>query len=318
MTSLSLASISNSSWWPHVKRLLTIAFFVAVAALLFVNARAVDWPAVFTAMKGYGPRTLAITLALTVVGYLVYALFDVLAKIYTQHTVGYGAAMVVSFVSYAFNMSLGALVGSVGFRYRLYSRLGLTADTITRIITLGLISNWIGYMLLAGVMFALGLVELPAAWHVGSGALRAGGVVSLLLALAWIGACFFSPRRSWTVKGHEITLPDKRMTLAQLSLSIINWVGMAAIPWVLLDGKLDVADAIGIFLVGGIAGVVAHVPAGLGVTEAVYIAMIGDRIPRSELLAALLTYRTVFYLIPLAIAVVIYVVLELANRRRAG
>jgi uncharacterized membrane protein YbhN (UPF0104 family) len=103
--------------------------------------------------------------------------------------------------------------------------------------------------------------------------------------------------------------------LAQLALSIVNWLGMAAIPWVLLDGRLDAVDAIGIFLVGGIAGVIAHVPAGLGVTEAVYVAMLGDRLPRSDLLAALLTYRAIFYLVPLAIAVVIYLAMELRYRR---
>ena len=33
--------------------------------------------------------------------------------------------MAVNFVSYAFNLCIGSLVGGVGFRYRLYSRLGL-------------------------------------------------------------------------------------------------------------------------------------------------------------------------------------------------
>lgn len=289
---------------------------IAVASLLVLNARTVDWHAVFQAMRGYGAGPLALVCALSAIAYLVYALFDALAKRYVGHDVGTATSMTISFVSYAFNMSLGALVGSVGFRYRLYSRFGLGAEAITRIVTLGLITNWIGYMLLAGIVFGAGLVQLPEGWHVGSQALRLGGIGSLVIALAWIGACCFARRRSWTVKGHQIVLPGPVMTLAQLALSIVNWTAMAAIPWVLLDGRLDALDALGIFLVGGIAGVVAHVPAGLGVTEAVYLAMLGSHIGRSELLAALLTFRAVFYLIPLAVGVAVYAGLEVRGATR--
>ncbi len=41
--------------------------------------------------------------------------------------------MLVSFICYAFNLTLSTWVGGIGMRYRLYSRLGLNGSTITRI-----------------------------------------------------------------------------------------------------------------------------------------------------------------------------------------
>ena len=55
-------------------------------------------------------------------------------------------------------------------------------------------------------------------------------------------------------------------------------------------------------LVAAVAGVIAHVPAGLGVLEAVFIALLSHRVPQAELLAALLAYRALYYLVPLALA----------------
>jgi uncharacterized membrane protein YbhN (UPF0104 family) len=63
-------------------------------------------------------------------------------------------------------------VGGIGFRYRLYSRLGLPLSTVTRILGLSLVTNWIGYFWLAGIAFSSGLVQLPEGWIVGNGTLR--------------------------------------------------------------------------------------------------------------------------------------------------
>ena len=68
-------------------------------------------------------------------------------------------------------------------------------------------------------------------------------------------------------------------------------------------------------LVGAVAGLITHVPAGLGVLEAVFVTLLTPEVPKSELLAALLVYRVVHYLIPLAQATVLYVLFELRLKR---
>ena len=60
------------------------------------------------------------------------------------------------------------------------------------------------------------------------------------------------------------------------------------------------------------AGVVTHVPANLGVLEAVVVYALGARLPAHELLAAVLAYRAVYYLLPLALALPAYGLSEAA------
>ena len=86
----------------------------------------------------------------------------------------------------------------------------------------------------------------------------------------------------------------------------------------LLEGSVDYVSVLGGLLVSSVAGVIAHVPAGLGVLEAVFVSLLGDAHPVHRLLAALLAYRAVYYLAPLAMAGFAYLALELSARRHAN
>jgi uncharacterized membrane protein YbhN (UPF0104 family) len=115
--------------------------------------------------------------------------------------------MSVSFVAYVFSLNLGAFIGGIAFRYRLYSRLGLENSVITRIYTLSLLTNWVPYLVLAGIVFALRLAKIPEAWKLGNDGLQVLGFIFPAVAALYLWLCTFSKRRSWTFRDHEITLP---------------------------------------------------------------------------------------------------------------
>ena len=167
----------------------TVAFLILIPVLLYVLARNLDWNEVRQSLLAYKPGTLAIGLALALCSYLIFASYDLLARAYTGHSLPARQVLPIAFVCYAFNLNFTTWVGGVALRYRLYSRLGLDTPTITRILTLGLLTNWMGYMLLAGSVFALGLVKLPANWAVGAGGLRLIGVLLLAIAIGYLLAC---------------------------------------------------------------------------------------------------------------------------------
>jgi hypothetical protein len=81
---------------------------------------------------------------------------------------------------------------------------------------------------------------------------------------------------------------------------------------------VDYASVLSVFLVAAVAGVLTHVPAGLGVLEAVFMALLSQRIAAAELLAALLAYRALYYLVPLAVAVPILLLIEAGAGRSAA
>lgn len=307
----------NHPWWPWIKRVGGALFLLVVIVLLVRYARTVDWPRVKQSILELPRPVLLQALGFAVVSHVVYSLMDLVGRHYTGHHMGKRQVMLVSFISYAFNLNLGSLVGGIGLRYRLYGNHDVRYGNITRIVTLALITNWIGYILLAGLVFTLAPLELPESFKLDSEELRLVGVLLLSVAVVYLVLCGWSRRRSWEVRGHEVELPTLHMALAQFLISCTHWMTMAAVIWTLLMGAVDYPTVLSVLLIAAMAGVMLHVPAGLGVTEAVFIALLSHRIPEHQLLGALLAYRAIFYLTPLLVGALLYVKVEMRTRKAA-
>ncbi|WP_313621638.1 lysylphosphatidylglycerol synthase domain-containing protein [Achromobacter sp.] len=304
--------------WPRIKRVLPVLILIVVAGLLYYFGRTVDWPKVWVAMREIPGRNIAIAGGLVVVGYLAYGSLDLLGKKYTRHNLPAPKALGVAMLSYALNLNLGVLVGGLGARLRLYTRLGCRKSVATRVALFAAASNWIGYAWLAGVLFALGVVPVPAGWEIGSGMLRLLGLGLLALGVAYVTTCARAKRRSATWMGHHITLPSARMAVAQCCVAALSWSIMGAIAYVLLQGKASYPAVLGILLCTSFASVITRVPGGLGTTEAIFVAALGSQIPPTEVLGAALAYRAVYALAPLCLALAAYPLIELRLGMRRG
>ena len=301
--------------WRLLRRLTLIAFFALVSWLLVSRAKSIEWDKVLQSLHHFQPQTIALASAAALASYLVYSCVDLFARAYTGKAIPRVLSMAIAFVSYAFNLNLGSLVGSIGFRYRLYSRFGVAPELIGRIVGLSLVTNWSGYFLVAGIAFLLRFVELPEGWHLGTVGLQFCGGGLLLTISAYVAMCAFSKRRSWTIRGSELTLPSVRMAFAQIVLSSVNWLLIAAVLFVLFERRIDYPTVLAVFLLSSIAGAATHIPAGLGVTEAVFLSLLGTRMPHHELLAAIFAYRGIYYLGPLVLGFFLYLLLEARARR---
>ena len=301
--------------WRWVQRLATLAFFALLAWLLWNQARSIEWGEVREALTGYRRGTLALAAALAAASYTVYSGYDLLSRHYSGHLLPTRQVMGLTFVCYAFNLNLGSLVGGLALRYRLYSRLGLDAPTIARIVSFSMATNWLGYLLLAGALFALQPPDPPPQWRLDPGGLRLLGGAMVAGGLAYLAACTFARRRSWMLRGHEFALPPLPLALAQVGVSMLNWMVMGTIVWILLLQRVPYPNVLATLLVAAVAGVITHVPAGLGVLEAVFVALLSHRAPAAQLIAALLAYRAVYYLAPLAVAALAYLRAELRWRQ---
>ena len=86
----------------------------------------------------------------------------------------------------------------------------------------------------------------------------------------------------------------------------------------LLQQRIDYPTVLGVLLLAAVAAAVTHIPAGLGALEAIFLAMLGERVAQPELLAALLAYRAIYYLGPLLLAAIAYLAFESGAVRRRG
>jgi uncharacterized membrane protein YbhN (UPF0104 family) len=309
-----MISVINAAWSrPGLRRTTTALFFVIVALLISKQASTIAWNEVFQSMQSYSGGTLALAASLALASYLIYSCFDLLGKHYTGIGLSNQRVMSTAFVSYAFNQSLGSFIGAVAFRMRIYSRLGLEALQISKIIVLSVVTNWLGYSVIAGVIFCCGWLSIPN-WHIGASLLRLIGALMLLTAASYLVLCGWSKGRQIRIKNQRLSIPEINLALAQLFLSVIHWPIAAAIIYVLLHGQIEFVTVLGTLLLSAIAAVLAHIPAGIGVLETVFLGLLSKRLPNTEILAALMVFRAVYYLGPLGVATLIYLNTETRMR----
>lgn len=293
-----------------LKKILSILFFCAVAYLLFTHAKEVEWNKVFESMRKTEMRTLLTGFFIGFLCYIAYAAYDLFGRHLLKLKTSAFSTMLAAWISYACNLNLGAIIGSVALRYRLYSRLGVDSGDVTKILGISITSNWLGYCLLAGGLFISGSVEPPSSWAVGKLSLQVIGAALLLVVGTYLYFCFFAKQREYQIRDRTFTLPPAKIVLLQFAVACAHWTLMAATIYQFMPDELSFSTVYAVLLVSCVAGAVSHVPGGLGVLEAVFVALLASEVPKYQLIAAVFAYRCVFYLAPLIISLPLYLGFE--------
>jgi hypothetical protein len=301
---------SVTAAWPRVKRWAVPMLGLLILALLLSRAHQIDWAGAWAALQRYPLQLLLAAWALATLSHAVYGCYDLIGRGHVRHRVARWRTWAIAVSSYAFNLNLGSLVGGVAMRARLYARAGLDEGTVAQVVGLSLATNWLGYGLLAGSLFAAGVITPPASAGLPSWTLRAVGAFMLLLAAGYVLACARWHGREWRVRGRRLQLPSPGRALAQLVFSAANWALMGAVMYLLLGQRLSYGTVLAVLMAASIAGVVTPIPAGLGVLEAVYLTLLSGRLGQGTVMGAVLAFRALYYLLPLLGGVALYLLLE--------
>lgn len=296
--------------------LLALLLLAGAAALLVHRGRSIDWSAVLAALRHTPLLTLVAAMAAGAASHGLIAAYDVLAVRSLRLRVSPLQALGVGLIAYPLTLNLGALVGGVGFRWKLYSERGVSVMDVGRIVVFTTLANWVGYAVLSGVVLCAGVLELPKPLALPAGAQHLLGAALIALGALYVAACAWSPVRRVEWRGHGFELPRGGMALAQIAVSSLHWALMGATAWILMPRGLPYLQVLGTMLTGAVASAMVHVPGGLGVIEGVFVAMLGDRVHEGPLVAAVLAFRAAFYLLPLAGAALLYGVLRWTAARR--
>lgn len=114
----------------------------------------------------------------------------------------------------------------------------------------------------------------------------------------------------------EVPRPTFKRALAQLGVSAADWVFSGAALYVLLPQVVPFHVFFAVFLLGQIAALVAQVPAGLGVFEAVMLWSLAPAISAPAMLVGLAGYRVIYFLLPLLLATAVWAVTEIRRWAR--
>ncbi|QDT27842.1 Phosphatidylglycerol lysyltransferase [Gimesia panareensis] len=252
---------------------------------------------------------------LTVVNYMLLIGYDYLAVRAIEHPLSLGKISLASFTGFVTSYNFGALLGGTSVRYRLYSAWGLSAVEILQLMLMLGTTYWIGVFALAGIVFISHPFPIPASLHLLFSNVQPIGWMLLSVAIVYASLTLIrkSPIR---VKGIELRLPGTKMTLLQLFVSAGDLLLVAAILYTLLAHNLSIGygEFLGIFLMATVTVVLSHVPGGVGVFELVILTLVAS--PSSaKILAGLLVFRVIYYLIPLFFAIIMLGLHELSLNR---
>ncbi len=272
---------------------------------------------VLQSFSAISSRRLAIACLLTTLGYGAMTGYDALAFRYLKRPLAYWRIAIATFISAAFSNTIGfALLTGSAIRYRLYLAWGISSLKIAQVIAFANFSFWLGLLALGGAAFLTAPLAVPAQLHLPVQTARPlGGLflagVLLYLAVSWLG------RRSLTIGQHIWRLPALPIAISQVVISSLDWGLAAAVLYTLLPaGGLTYFSFLNIYLLAMAAGVVSNVPGGVGIFETVVILLLSGQLPADAILAALLAYRIVYYLLPFAVAAGLLLVYEIYPKIR--
>jgi lysylphosphatidylglycerol synthetase-like protein (DUF2156 family) len=160
-------------------------------------------------------------------------------------------------------------------------------------------SIWIGYLLVAGVLTvwlpASRRIMLPQAFPAAAMALVGLGVPAVYLVWA-------ASRRPVLTRCHP---PALSTCLAQITVSLLRVFAIAgafyalAPPW----APVRYVDVVATFVSAMLTAAIGQVPGAVGVLEATVVPALREALPVAAVLAALMAFRVLFYLLPLGLAV---------------
>lgn len=285
-----------------------------LAAALHGLAGEVRYDDVMRAIAGTHEMDIVLALMATAASYLILSGYDFSALAYAHARVNRGTVLLTSFTAYALSntIGLGPLTGGA-VRTRLYTAAGLKAHQVAQVVVFNAAAFGLGITafgavaLLWGAPDVAGLVGLPPELlQLGSGLLLVG--VGVFLALC-------RRQRNLQIAGRwRLRLPPAGLAVRQLVISAFELTASAAALWFLLPGeRIDLPAFTAFYAIAIVAGIISHVPGGVGVFEAVMLMATRNDVPADAMLAALVLYRGIYYIVPLVAATALVLGWELKS-----
>ncbi|NHF72182.1 bifunctional lysylphosphatidylglycerol flippase/synthetase MprF [Paracoccus sp. 12-3] len=291
--------------------LLALLLFGLGAYALYHLLAPVEVHAVAQQIRSTPWQLIALAMGATFAGYLCLAAYDWSALRHIGKRLPLPVVISGGFLAYAFGNTVGLTAVSGGaVRWRLYSGLDLDGYDIAAVSTFtaaafGVASTVVGLAALAVHPLALAsLLPLSAA------SVRLLALAAILVILVPLIRASLS-RKQLRVGRFQLQAPSPSLLAMQLLISLGDITFSALTLYLLLPaGGPDFMTFVAVFAAATMAGVVSHVPGGVGVFETIIIAALPAAMGIDKIAAALLLYRLIYYLVPFAIALILMALFE--------
>jgi len=316
-TALATAAPEQRSFWGWIGPLTALLVFAVVGIILHHQLAQLHIKSVFAHLHAIPRRQILAALLFTALSYWLLTTYEVLALRYLRRVIPYTRIVFTSFIAYSFGHTLGfAVFTGSAIRFRLYVTAGVSAIDVATVTAFCSLSLGIGLATISGLSLLLTPAHAATALHLHHNWSLLVGAVLLCAAAAYAGwACF--ARRPFEIRGWALRPPGPAIGLAQIGLSVLDLSLSSAVLWSLLPVSAHVPfiTFLGVYAAAVIAGIISHVPGGVGVFEAVVLLTVPNVAPEA-MLGSLLAYRAIYYLVPLVAGTLLFGSKELAAQSR--
>src|SRR6201995_1900179 len=291
--------------WKRLGIVASIVIIVLAVTTLVRTLKGVDTGVILTALTDILPHHIALA-AVCVVGPfcpLTFYDFFALRTIGKDH-VPYRIAAMSSFTSYTIGHNIGATVFTGGaIRFRIYSDYALNAIDVAKICFLSGLTFWLGNLVVLGIGMAYhpsaasAMDLLPEAMNrlIGIGCLAGIGMYFVLLISG-------EGRPQLGENGWKVVLPSARLTLVQVLIGVVDLSFCATAMYLLMpaDPAIDFLSLAVVFILATLFVFASHAPGSIGVFDAAMLVAL-PQFGREQLLATLLVFRVLYFVIPFTI-----------------
>lgn len=275
-----------------------LAIFVLVRTLSHINPAELR-----NAIAATSDEQILAAAGLTCLSFLALTGYDGVALLQLRQKVPYPTTALASFTSYAVCFTLGfPLITAGTVRYWIYSQAGLSAEKIASLTVIAGVTYWLGMALIVGVGLILRGGTISSIDHFDphvNALIGIGVLVCLASYLVWVSL----GHRKTRIQGFKLELPGFKLTAGQITLGVLDLCSAAGVLYALLPAPraLDFFTFAVVYVFGCALGIASYAPGGIGVFEATMLKAVP--VPSQEaLLAALLLFRIIYYLIPFLLA----------------
>lgn len=276
---------------------------------LIHTLKGVDTGVILVAMTEKSPIHIALA-ALCVLGaFATLTVYDYFAlRTIGKTEVPYRIAALSSFCSYTIGHNIGATVFTGGaIRFRIYSDYGLNAIDVAKICFISGLTFWLGNLFVLGIgmswhpQAATAMDLLPPAVNRLIALACLGGIAAYMV---WIS--MGKKRRELGQNGWKVALPPARLTFVQILIGVVDLGFCATAMYLLMPNQpgIDFVSLAVVFILATLLGFASHAPGSLGVFDAAMLVALPE-FNREQLVATLVVFRILYFMIPFAIAIAI-------------
>lgn len=291
--------------WKRLGIAASVLIIILAVTTLVRTLKGVDTGIVLIALTEKSPADIALAALCVICAFFTLTFYDLFAlRTIGKNHVPYKIAALSSFTSYTIGHNIGATVFTGGaIRFRIYSDWGLNAIDVAKICFLSGLTFWLGNMFVIGIGMA---------WHPAAASaidllppyinrlIALGCIAGIAIYLIWLA----NGRRELGQNGWKVVLPSAPLTMLQIFIGVVDLGFCALAMYILVPSTphVDFVSVAVVFILATLIGFASHAPGSLGVFDAAMLVAL-PQFGKEQLLASLLVFRILYFVIPFAISI---------------